>query len=175
MSHRVTYSNPASLLEADLAALRSAQHSIDFAAYSLTHPSIIAALAERCTAGVALRLYLDRGELEAAARGHNNPALLPIAPLLSLPGATVRVKASKILMHLKAFSVDQRIVRDGAGNFSPNGLTEEDNSSTFDDDADALAAFHTKFESMWARPDNMSVNVAIQTSPSEPHQHMHQR
>jgi len=72
------YTNPANLAAIDAAAVSAATKTIDFAAYSLTEPDTINALLARARAGVAIRLYLDRSELEAEARG--NPSL-PTSPL----------------------------------------------------------------------------------------------
>ncbi len=160
------YTNPGSATALDTAALAAATTTIDFAAYSLTEPSVIAALAARAQAGVKIRLYLDRSELEAEARG--NPALpsCPLNRLLNQPNITIRVKASMILMHLKSYAVDGKTLRDGSANFSPLGETEQDNSATFTDDPQTVANFAAKFQAMWERADNMSTTAAIETSAS---------
>lgn len=160
------YSNPATLVPIDVAALQAAVTTIDIAAYSLTEPTIIAQLIARAGAGVVIRVYLDRSELEAEARG--NPALpqSPLGRLLGVAGITVRVKYSTILMHLKSYLVDAKNLRDGSANFSPLGEFEQDNSLTLTDDPAAVFLFTTKFAQMWNRPDNLTVTQAVEGSSS---------
>jgi phosphatidylserine/phosphatidylglycerophosphate/cardiolipin synthase-like enzyme len=164
--HVTHYTNPGTATPLDTAALAAATTTIDFAAYSLTEPAIIQTLAARAAAGVKIRLYLDRSELEAEARG--NPALpsCPLNQLLNAPNLTIRVKASMVLMHLKSYLVDGKTLRDGSANFSPLGESQQDNSATFTDDPQAVANFAAKFETMWNRADNMSTTAAIETSAS---------
>lgn len=175
MSYQTHYSNPQSLVGADTAALSAATKTIDFAAYSLTEPNIVAAILNRAKAGVVVRLYLDRGELEAEARG--NPAMptCPLRDLFSIPGITIKVKRSMILMHLKSYLVDSTTLRDGSANFSPIGESEQDNSLTLTDDTAAVAAFIAKFGVMWNRPDNLTVEAAIEQSPSYQAHRQHMR
>jgi phosphatidylserine/phosphatidylglycerophosphate/cardiolipin synthase-like enzyme len=168
------YTNPRNLVSYDVAQIAAATKTIDFAAYSLTEAAIIQEIIEAAAHGVAVRVYLDRGELEAEARG--NPALpnCPLRGLLNLPNVTVRVKASMVLMHLKSYCVDGKTVRDGSANFSDLGESQQDNSVTLTDDPAAAAAFAAKFTAMWSRPDNMSVEAAIEQSASYAHQRTRQ-
>jgi phosphatidylserine/phosphatidylglycerophosphate/cardiolipin synthase-like enzyme len=160
------YTNPSSVIALDVAALETATKTIDFAAYSLTEPTIVAAVLASATRGVTVRLYLDRSELEAEARG--NPALptMALRTLLNVPGITIKVKRSIILMHLKSYLIDARTLRDGSANFSPLGECEQDNSIVFTDDAASIGLFASKFESMWDRPDNLTVTAAVEASAS---------
>ena len=50
------YTNPIDVSAADVATITAATATIDFAAYSLTHPAVIAALIQRAQAGVKIRL-----------------------------------------------------------------------------------------------------------------------
>jgi phosphatidylserine/phosphatidylglycerophosphate/cardiolipin synthase-like enzyme len=158
------YTNPANLAAIDAAAVSAATKTIDFAAYSLTEPDTINALLARARAGVAIRLYLDRSELEAEARGNPSLPTSPLHQLLGVPGITILIKRSMILMHLKSYLVDNATLRDGSTNFSPLGEGLQDNSLLFTDDPAAIALFAAKFQAMWARPDNMNVPEAIEQS-----------
>jgi phosphatidylserine/phosphatidylglycerophosphate/cardiolipin synthase-like enzyme len=160
------YTNPNEVAQVEATYLSTAKKTIDFAAYSLTHPAIISALLARAQAGVIIRLYLDRSELEAEARG--NPALAqsPLSALLNVPNITIKVKDSIILMHMKSYLLDGLTLRDGSANFSPLGEAEQDNSHIITDDFDAVNNFVNKFSSMWARPDNLSVTEAIERGRS---------
>lgn len=160
------YSNPTNVVAQDVNALTAATKTIDFAAYTLTHPEVVTALLTAAQKGVTIRLYLDRSELEAEARG--NPALptMALRNLLNSGNITIKVKQSTVLMHLKSYLVDGVTLRDGSANFSPIGEDEQDNSIELTDDSQSVALFEAKFAQMWNRPDNLTVAAAIETSPA---------
>ena len=175
MSLITHYTNPNSLAATDAAEIAAATKSIDFAAYSLTEPTVINALLASAKAGRTIRLYLDRSELEAEARGNPTLPNSPLHLLLAVPGITIKVKHSMILMHLKSYLVDGKTLRDGSANFSTLGESEQDNSVTYTDDPQAVTNFQTKFTAMWARPDNLDVTGAIELSASYTSRHPHMR
>lgn len=156
------YSNPDSLINLDVAILASATKTLDIAAYTLVDAELITAIHDASVRGVAVRLYLDRTELEAEARGNPSMTGKPLAMLVGLPNVAIKVKESSILMHLKSYLVDSTTLRDGSANFSTTGEIQQDNSVTFTDDAEAVGRFAAKFAAMWARPDNLTVDQAIQ-------------
>ena len=166
MSLVTVYTNPTNAAGIDATEIKSAKKTLDFAAYSLTEPSVCAAVLDRATAGVTVRLYLDRTELEAEARG--NPALptMALRTLMNQANIAIKVKASSVLMHLKSYCVDSIMLRDGSANFSPLGECEQDNSVTLITDATAITNFETKFARMWERADNLTIEQAIESSPS---------
>jgi hypothetical protein len=158
----VTYYSPETNLETfDVARLGAAKETVDLAAFSLTDAAIVNALVADAGRGVKIRIYLDRGELQAECRGDATCARIPLHNLLDLPGVTVKVKFSKVLMHLKSYEIDGMLVRDGSANFSEQGESRQDNSATFTSDLIAAAAFETKFEEIWARADNLTVAEGI--------------
>jgi hypothetical protein len=157
--------SPARNLEVqDVAALHAATRSIDFAAFSLTDQAVVDELAARAKAGVAIRIYLDRGELQAECRGDITCSRIPLKELIGLAGVEIRVKRSKILMHLKSYQVDGGLVRDGSANFSEQGESKQDNSAVFSTDPAAELAFRSDFETMWNRPTNLTVAEAIKAN-----------
>jgi phosphatidylserine/phosphatidylglycerophosphate/cardiolipin synthase-like enzyme len=157
-----TYYSPEMNLEAqDAAALGSARETIGLAAFSLTDEAIVKVLADRAQHGVAIRIYLDRGELQAECRGDASCARIPLHELIGLANVQIRVKHSKVLMHLKSYCVDSGLVRDGSANFSEQGESRQDNSATFSVDPGIAKAFVTKFAAMWDRPDNLTVAQAV--------------
>jgi phosphatidylserine/phosphatidylglycerophosphate/cardiolipin synthase-like enzyme len=157
-----SYYAPETNLEAlDATALASARRTIDLAAFSLTDKALVAVLADRAAHGVAIRIYLDRGEIQAECRGDSFCQRSPIHELLNLPGVEIRVKFSKVLMHLKSYAVDNSLERDGSANFSEQGEARQDNSAVFSAGRGAVAAFEAKFAGMWGRPDNLTVAQAI--------------
>ena len=163
--YKVEYTNPATVAPIDAAELQAATVKIDFAAYAMVDNEIIAALLNRAAAGVLIRLYLDRTELESEARGDAQLSHSPLHALLNVPAVTIKVKNSSVLMHLKSYCVDSKLLRDGSANFSPAGLATQDNSLTLTDDAAAISLFESKFESMWNRPDNLTVTQAVNGTP----------
>ena len=163
------YSNPFSLVTTDTATLRSAKSTIDAACYALDDNQIVAAFLAAANAGVKIRLYLDRTELEAAARGDATLARSPLGTLLGQANIEIKVKFSSVLMHLKSYLVDGATLRDGSANFSDQGEEKQDNSLILSDDKIAVAAFAAKFETMWNRPDNMTVAEAVASHPVHSH------
>jgi len=158
-----TFYSPETNLETlDVAAIASAKQSLDLAAFSLTDQAVIDAIKARAQAGVLVRIYLDRGELQAECRGDISCQRSPIHALMNFPGVDIRVKFSKVLMHLKSYAVDQALIRDGSANFSVQGESRQDNSATFSTDAVVAAVFENKFRAMWVRPDNLTVAQAVQ-------------
>jgi phosphatidylserine/phosphatidylglycerophosphate/cardiolipin synthase-like enzyme len=163
------YSNPFSLVTTDTATLLSAKSSIDAACYALDDNQLVSAFLAAANAGVKVRLYLDRTELEASARGDATLSRIPLGTLVGHPNVTIKVKFSSILMHLKSYLVDGSTLRDGSANFSPEGEEKQDNSLILSDDPHAIAAFAAKFDSMWNRPDNLSVSEAVASHPVTHH------
>ena len=160
------YSNPSSLIPVDTATISSARKTLDIAAYNLVDVDICAAILVAANSGASVRLYLDRSELEAEARGTGTLGGKPVSSLLSSPNVEIKVKESSVLMHLKSYCVDSIMLRDGSANFSPLGECEQDNSVTLITDATAITNFETKFARMWERADNLTIEQAIESSPS---------
>jgi phosphatidylserine/phosphatidylglycerophosphate/cardiolipin synthase-like enzyme len=155
------YSPEMNLERLDVNALSTAKATVDLAAFSLTDQAIADELKALAGRGVKVRIYLDRGELQSECRGDISCARIPLRELIGLPGVDIRVKYSKILMHLKSYEVDNFLLRDGSANFSIQGESKQDNSAVFSQDGNALAGFHTKFEAMWNRKDNLTVAQAV--------------
>lgn len=168
------YSNPQTVVPFDVAIIATATKTIDFAAYALDEPDIINALVAQATAGRAVRLYLDRTELCAAARGDATLQHSPFRAVLSQPNIQIKVKNSVVLMHLKSYIVDSTLLRDGSANFSVPGEEHQDNSILFTDDTQACTLFNFKFAQMWARPDNLTVQQAVTESPQRVTRPSHQ-
>jgi phosphatidylserine/phosphatidylglycerophosphate/cardiolipin synthase-like enzyme len=153
---------PGENLEAmDTTAIASAASSIDIAAYSLTDPAIVDALAAKAKQGVKVRIYLDRGELQAECRGDITCSRVALSRLIGLPGVEIRVKFSKVLMHLKSYQIDGGLVRDGSANFSQQGERGQDNSATWSTDLTVEVTFRVEFAALWNRPGNLTVADAI--------------
>ncbi|HTU64094.1 MAG TPA: phospholipase D-like domain-containing protein, partial [Polyangiales bacterium] len=167
--------------------LRSAHRSIDLCGFSFTDEAVGDALIAAAQRGVRVRVYLDRSqsddELERAAKHDDAPkpsarrrdveyadgffaeqdvarptgeAL--ISRLAATPNVEVRVKHSRVLMHLKSYAVDGQTLRSGSANFSASALKHQDNDLVLTRDATTVRRFELDFNQLWLRPDNERLN-----------------
>ncbi|SDR06060.1 PLD-like domain-containing protein [Rhizobiales bacterium GAS191] len=151
----IRYAPAADLERFDLALLRSANRSIDIAAYLLTDIGLIEALADAAARGVHVRLYLDGGQ-EASGPGFAGRA----RGLREAQRIEVRLKPpGSEIMHLKSYCVDGKVLRTGSANFTVSGLKREDDDLVVIRDPAAIATFEQTFETMWRRAGNMSETV----------------
>jgi phosphatidylserine/phosphatidylglycerophosphate/cardiolipin synthase-like enzyme len=77
--------------------------------------------------------------------------------LQSQPTIQLRVKTSRDLMHEKVVMIDNRIIRDGSGNWSVSAARYQDNEITVSFEPEEIKAFQQDFAEMWARADNQIV------------------
>ena len=177
------YSPTENLEHYDLALLRSAHKSIDLCGFSFTDEAVGDAITSAAHRGVRVRVYLDRGqsddELERAAKRDGEPrqnarkrdvqyadgffeeqdvpdptSEAVIARLAATPNIEVKIKHSRVLMHLKSYAVDGQTLRSGSANFSPSALKRQDNDLVLTRDAASVRRFELDFSQLWARPDN---------------------
>jgi phosphatidylserine/phosphatidylglycerophosphate/cardiolipin synthase-like enzyme len=135
----------------DARVIGGAELSIDMAAYVLTDPRIIDALTAAAERDVAVRLYFDKSQFSQ----HGLKVGAPIEALIAHPNVAARVKGEGVLMHLKAYAVDGKLLRTGSGNFSRPGLAEQDNDLVLISDPTAIDAFERTFEGIWSRARNI--------------------
>lgn len=131
----------------DVRLIDGARRRIDFAAYVLTSTPVIDALTRAAQRGVVVRVYRDGREMR-------QPRLLAeaIDRLAAERNVEIRYKGSPApLMHLKAYSLDGRLLRTGAGNFTHGGLRHQDNDLVVLDCESAITTFQRAFEDMWRR------------------------
>lgn len=177
------YSPTENLEHYDLALLHSAHKSIDLCGFSFTDEAVGDALVGAARRGVRVRVYLDRGqsddELERAARHDSDErpnsrkrdveyadglfdeqavsdasSEAVIARLAATPNVEVKIKHSRVLMHLKSYAVDGQTLRSGSANFSASALKHQDNDLVLTHDASSVRRFELDFNQLWARPDN---------------------
>ncbi len=177
------YSPTENLEHYDLALLRSAHKSIDLCGFSFTDEAVGDAIAGAAQRGVRVRVYLDRSqsndELERAAKHDSAPkprgrkrdvefadgffaeqdvpdpgTEAVIARLAATPNVEVRIKHSRVLMHLKSYAVDGQTLRSGSANFSASALKHQDNDLVLTHDAASVRRFELDFDQLWSRPDN---------------------
>jgi phosphatidylserine/phosphatidylglycerophosphate/cardiolipin synthase-like enzyme len=167
----------------DLALLQSAHKSIDLCGFSFTDEAVGDAIVGAARRGVRVRVYLDRSqsndELERAARHDSAPKPrarkhdvqyadgffeeqdIPdpnfeavISRLAATPNVEVKIKHSRVLMHLKSYAVDGQTLRSGSANFSASALKHQDNDLVLTHDAASVRRFELDFNQLWSRPDN---------------------
>ena len=148
---RLFYGPSPQTAAADLEALATARTSIDMAAFVLTDRGIVAALSAAARRGVAIRIYLDRDEMD-----HSGGRIADdLAALASMPHVAIRSKVRHSeSMHLKSYAIDRRLLRTGSANFSYSGERYQDNDVFLLDSPPLAASFTRAFETMWARADN---------------------
>jgi phosphatidylserine/phosphatidylglycerophosphate/cardiolipin synthase-like enzyme len=71
----------------------------------------------------------------------------------------IRVKqgSERNPLHLKAYCIDHRVLRDGSANWSPGGEKCQDNNARFTSDPQQIAAFERAFDVMWNRTNNLII------------------
>jgi phosphatidylserine/phosphatidylglycerophosphate/cardiolipin synthase-like enzyme len=71
------------------------------------------------------------------------------------------MKAPGPYMHLKAYAIDDRLLRSGSANLSASGLKKQDNDLMILRDRKAIFAFRSRFDMIWsaAVPWTARVNV----------------
>jgi phosphatidylserine/phosphatidylglycerophosphate/cardiolipin synthase-like enzyme len=133
----IHYAPVENLEHIDIGLLRSAQRSIDFAAFILSDWVVVDALKDAVRRGVKVRIVLDGSQLIGTER------------LAEIRDA-VRVKDRRPIMHLKAYQVDGKLLRTGSANFSASGLKKQDNDLILIRDAAAVRQFTSRFDAIFA-------------------------
>lgn len=149
------YYSPATNLERiDTNLIDRAHSSVDMCAYALTDHAIAAALERRAAQGVHVRIYLDREQtLEELKRSNN-----VLDSLARTANIEIRVKDSRVLMHLKSYAIDKQILRTGSANFSPSGEKRQDNDLIILGSRADVERFEQNFETIWNRSSNNSLH-----------------
>lgn len=135
----------------DARIIGGAELSIDMTAYVLSDNRIIEALTAAAERDVVVRLYFDKSQFSQ----HGLKFDQPIEALIAHPNVSAKVKGEGVLMHLKAYAIDGRLLRTGSGNFSHSGLSQQDNDLVLIADPSAVDAFERTFEAVWARGGNI--------------------
>jgi len=150
--------SPAENLERlDLEQLAQARHTLDIAMYSFTDRYLADAVMEAAHRGVRVRIYRDRSQFQEEQRNADLHHERSLSDMFHRQlNIQVRVKDSNEhnLMHLKAYVVDGKLLRDGSANWSPSGLKQQDNNVHFTTDPVQVHAFQQAFEEMWSRARN---------------------
>ena len=152
---------PGEDLEAiDLDRLAGAQKKLDIAMYAFTDRALADEVIRLARRGVHVRIYRDGEQYEQEennALKYGDEAVNEM--LRGESGIELRVKprSRRDLMHLKAYEIDGRLLRDGSANWSQAGEKVQDNNARFTNDPEEIRNFERDFEAMWERGDNLRV------------------
>ncbi len=116
-SEQIFFSPTQDLEHLDISLINDAHSSIKVAMYAFTDRRIAQALAMKASQGVEVWVYRDREQFEQERARHSQV----MAVLSGHRNIHVLVKGSNELMHEKAVVIDDRILRDGSGNWSVSG------------------------------------------------------
>jgi hypothetical protein len=130
--------------------VHSSKH-VDCAFYSFTDKPTAEALLAAANRGVKIRIYRDLSQFEDE-KSRNAYMMTMFAGNRNIQ---IRVKGSRSLMHLKAWSTEG-LLRDGSSNLSASAK-HQDNSITLSSDPAEIKEFEEKFQEMWERSDNIVV------------------
>jgi phosphatidylserine/phosphatidylglycerophosphate/cardiolipin synthase-like enzyme len=102
--------------------------------------------------GRKVRIYRDREQYDQEDRRGSHVGNL----FHGNRNIAIRVKGSRILMHIKGWS-DGCTLREGSANWSPSGEKQQDNTLTLTADPGAIRAYEANFNKMWSRADNQII------------------
>ena len=148
------------LEQIDVDRLEGAQKSVDIAMYAFTDRRLADELLRLARRGVSIRIYRDGEQYEQEQRNARHYGdQTSSEEFRGERNIQVRVKAAsrRDLMHLKAYAIDARLLRDGSANWSRAGEQTQDNNARFSNDPAEIRAFESDFELMWRRNDNLRV------------------
>ncbi len=146
------YSPAENLEHLDIDLIEQSRDHLDIAMYAFTDQAVAQAIVDVAHRGIPVRIYRDRQQYEEEQA--RNPYIAQL--FAKTKNISIRVKGSRELMHLKAWS-NGAMLRDGSANWSPSGLKRQDNSALFTTDAGDIRAFEGNFNQMWSRRDNYVV------------------
>jgi len=148
------------LEQLDYDRLGEAQRRVDIAMYAFTDKYLADQLLTLSRRGVMVRIYRDMEQYKNEQRNadeHHDDSVTQL--LRGEKNIYIRVKSSgrRDLMHLKAYTIDSRLLRDGSANWSASGEKAQDNNAHFTNDPAEVKGFERQFEEMWQRSDNVVV------------------
>jgi phosphatidylserine/phosphatidylglycerophosphate/cardiolipin synthase-like enzyme len=152
---------PTEDLEAiDLDRLEGAKKTVDIAMYAFTDRALGEEVIKLARRGVHVRIYRDGEQYEEEQKNAAQYGDTSVNDMLRGEGLVeVRMKprSRRDLMHLKAYAIDGRLLRDGSANWSQAGEKAQDNNARFTNDPEEIRNFERDFEAMWARAENLKI------------------
>jgi hypothetical protein len=152
--HGAVHYAPSENLEAiDASAIVNSHcDHLDVAMYSFTDWELAEAITRFAGNGRKVRIYRDREQYDQEDRRGSHVGNL----FHGNRNIAIRVKGSRILMHIKGWS-DGCTLREGSANWSPSGEKQQDNTLTLTADPGAIRAYEANFNKMWSRADNQII------------------
>ncbi|HEY3929601.1 MAG TPA: phospholipase D-like domain-containing protein [Candidatus Koribacter sp.] len=142
----------------DITRLDQARSTVDIAMYAFTDRYLADEVKRLAQRGVKIRIYRDQEQYEEEQRHASKRDNESTTSLLTgEANVQIRVKGHRELMHLKAYLIDDSLLRDGSANWSPSGEKRQDNNAHFSTDPAQVAAFRKDFNEMWDRTDNLKI------------------
>ena len=125
---------------------------VDIAMYAFTDMPIARAVVDAANRGVKVNIYRD--DEQFAQEQRREPYVLAL--LRTNPNISIRVKNSRVLMHIKGWS-DGTILREGSANWSRSGEQDQDNTLSLTRDTQSVRGFENNFQHIWERTNNLVV------------------
>jgi hypothetical protein len=125
---------------------------LDLAMYSFTDWQLARAIVLFANSGRIVRIYRDREQYEQESQRGNRVAQM----FQGNPNILIRVKGSRTLMHMKAWS-DGCVLREGSANWSPSGEKQQGNTLTLTTDIKSIQNYEAGFRAIWDRADNEAI------------------
>lgn len=128
-----------------IALYSKATTALDIAVYSLTHPSIVAAILAAHKRGVAVRVITDKVQAAGNTQKHAINALLDA-------GVPVKWDTHSGLMHLKMSVIDNSIATTGSYNYTKAASEDNDEMLLVISELPYAARCAAEFARMWDDP-----------------------
>ena len=138
-------------IDARLIEQTSGNH-LDIAMYAFTDVRIARAVVDAANRGVKVDIYRD--DEQFAQEQRREPYVLDM--FRGNPNISIRVKNSRVLMHIKGWS-DGNMLREGSANWSRSGEQEQDNTLLLTKDPQSVQGFESNFQHIWERTGNLIV------------------
>lgn len=138
---QITFAPENNVLLAITNAVKGAQSSVRFLAFSFTEDSVAAALEERAAAGLSIQGIFERVGSETQYS--------ELTPLFCA-GIPVRQDGNRFILHHKVFIIDDSLVLTGSFNFSANATQSNDENLLFINDPVLAAQYIAEFNRRWA-------------------------
>ncbi|MDM8528054.1 phospholipase D-like domain-containing protein [Anaerolineales bacterium HSG24] len=127
------------IMDALIAAINSAQQTLDIAIYELNLPEIGEAILAAKNRGVVVRLVTDTDEIDH----------LEVLIELNKKGIPMVEDDRSAIMHNKFVVVDGKAVWTGSWNFTPNGTFRNNNNGMFIKSPELAALYQIEFEELF--------------------------
>ncbi len=131
---------------------QTAGNHLDIAMYAFTDARIARAVVDAANRGVKVEIYRD--DEQFAQEQRREPYVLEM--FRGNPNISIRVKNSRVLMHIKGWS-DGTLLREGSANWSRSGELEQDNTLLLTRDPQSVQGFENNFQHIWERTGNLIV------------------